>query len=94
MKFTISKDDKVFTFGANNFGCLGLGHNNVVKELEIIQELCDLQIIDISYVRYYVLALTKSGKCFSYNNSGQLENSTSPKLIVGLIHEKIISIML
>jgi alpha-tubulin suppressor-like RCC1 family protein len=87
----------VFAFGDNKYGCLGLGHNNTVKEPKIINELCDQQIIDISYGRYHVLALTKSGKCFSWghNSYGQLGNGTEmtdcnrPKLINDLINKNV-----
>jgi alpha-tubulin suppressor-like RCC1 family protein len=70
----VAKSDKVFAFGDNKYGCLGLGHNYAVKEPEIINELCDQQIIDISYGEFHVLSLTKSGKCFSwgFNDCGQL----------------------
>jgi alpha-tubulin suppressor-like RCC1 family protein len=96
----VTKNDKVFAFGDNNSGCLGLGHNNTVKEPEIVNELCDQQIIDISFGSKHVLALTKSGKCFSWghNFNGELGNGTQlnankPKLITALIHENITQIM-
>jgi RCC1 and BTB domain-containing protein len=95
----VMKNDKVFTFGSNEYGVLGLGHNNTVKEPEIVNELCDQQIIDISYGKYHVLALTKSGKCYSwgYNNYGQLGNGTQtddnkPKLINALLNEIVVQI--
>jgi RCC1 and BTB domain-containing protein len=95
----VTNDDKVFAFGDNYYGCLGLGHNNSVKEPEIVKELCDQQVIDISYGDYHVLALTKSGKCYSWgcNSSGHLGNGTridsnKPKLINTLNKIKIIKI--
>jgi RCC1 and BTB domain-containing protein len=95
----VSKDDKVFAFGDNKHGCLGLGHNNAVKEPEIVDELCDQQIIDISYGTYHVLALTKDGKCFSwgFNAYGQLGNGTehdsyAPRFINGLNNNTIAQI--
>jgi alpha-tubulin suppressor-like RCC1 family protein len=63
----VTKNDKVFAFGDKNNGCLRLGHNNAVKEPEIVNELCDQQFIDISYGLFQVLALTKSAKCFSFS---------------------------
>jgi hypothetical protein len=74
----VTKDNKVLAFGDNQFGCLGLGHNNAVKEPQIVNKLCDQKIIDISYSISHVLALTKSGKCFSWglNRSRQLGNGT------------------
>ncbi len=55
-----------------------MGHNYVVKETKITKELCDQQIIDNFYERYYVLALTKSVKCISwgFNDRRQLRNGT------------------
>jgi alpha-tubulin suppressor-like RCC1 family protein len=95
----VTKDDKIFAFGSNKYGCLGLGHNNAVKEPEIVSELCDRQIIGISYGSYHVLALTKSGDCCMWgsNTNGQLGNNTKinenkPKLIITLIREKIVRI--
>ncbi len=66
------------SFGDNKYGCLGLRHNNAVKEPQIVNQLRDQQIIDISYDDYHVLALTKSGQCYSWgqNNDGQLGNRT------------------
>jgi alpha-tubulin suppressor-like RCC1 family protein len=95
----VTKNDKVFAFGKNDFGCLGLGHYNVVQEPKVVNELCDKQIIDISYGSYHVLALTKTGKCYSWgkNGAGQLGNGTKihdykPKLINNLLHENVIQI--
>jgi alpha-tubulin suppressor-like RCC1 family protein len=96
----VTKNDKVFAFGDNNYGCLGLGHNNAVKEPQIVNQLCDQQIIDISYGCGHVLALTKSGKCFSWgrNSYGQLGNGTqidenTPKIITALHYENVVQIV-
>ena len=40
----ITSEDKVFGFGFNNNGVLGLGHNNVVKEVTEIPELREQNI--------------------------------------------------
>ena len=78
---------------------LGLGHNNRVNEPNIVNELCGQQIVDISYGYHYVIALTKTGKCFSWgcNNYGNLGNGTQtdnykPLIINALINEFIIQI--
>ena len=39
-------DDKVFALGENKYGVLGLGHENEVKEVEIIPELCDKRLLN------------------------------------------------
>jgi alpha-tubulin suppressor-like RCC1 family protein len=74
----VTKNDKVYAFGENQFGCLGLGHKKSIKAPQIINKLCDQQIIDISYGISHVLALTESGECFSWglNRSRQLGNAT------------------
>jgi RCC1 and BTB domain-containing protein len=96
----VTKNDEVLSFGDNKYGCLGLEHNVAVKEPQIIKELCDQQIIDISHGKYHVLALTKNGKCFSWgcNNAGQLGNGTKnddnkPKLINALLNERVVEIV-
>jgi RCC1 and BTB domain-containing protein len=96
----VTKNDKVFAFGDNTYGCLGLGHYKAVKEIEIVNELCDQKIIDFSYGYNHVLALTKSAKCFSwgYNRFGQLGNGTQineykPKLINALLDKNVVQIV-
>jgi alpha-tubulin suppressor-like RCC1 family protein len=87
----VTKNDKVFIYGKNKFGVLGLGHNNAVNEPNIVKELYDQQIIDISYGDYHVSAITESGKSFSWgcNNAGQLGiDENKPKLINALLNEK------
>jgi hypothetical protein len=32
----------------NSWGTLGFGHNQVVNEIQIIEQLCDQQIIDFA----------------------------------------------
>jgi RCC1 and BTB domain-containing protein len=91
----VTKNDKVFAFGDNNDGCLGLGHNNAVREPQIVNELCDQQIIDISYGLHYVFALTKSGTCFSWGELGFGTQTCEkrPKLIKGLLNENVVQII-
>ncbi len=95
----VTNDNKIFSFGSNKYGCLGLGHNNPVQKPEIVEELIGLKIVDITYGLFHVLAITKCGKCFSwgYNFFGQLGigtqiNNNRPKLIKDLSHEKIVKI--
>ncbi len=39
--FIVTKDDKTYAFGKNSWGKLGFGHNRVVNEIQIVEELCD-----------------------------------------------------
>lgn len=75
----ITKEDKVYAFGLNSFGCLGLGHNISVKEPNIVGELCDKQIVNLVSGLQHVLAITKTGSCYSWggNEFGQLGNRTT-----------------
>jgi alpha-tubulin suppressor-like RCC1 family protein len=93
----ITKCDKVFAYGSNTNGCLGLGHNNAVIKPQVVNELRDKQIIDISYGYNDVLVLTQSGQCYScgYNGYGQLGNGTNSQCnrfwrIIGLNDKHVI----
>ncbi len=95
----VSKDDKVFAFGNNKYGLLGLGHNNAIPEPLEINELSGKQIANIFYGYNFVIALSKSGQSYSWgdNTYGQLGNGTQtadniPKIINGLSGEYIVDI--
>lgn len=57
----ITNNDKVFAFGGNHYGWLGLGHNNAVEEPEEVMELSDKQVVDICNGLNFMIALTKTG---------------------------------
>jgi alpha-tubulin suppressor-like RCC1 family protein len=44
----VTKNDKCYGFGQNDWGVLGLGHNRQVREPKIIDELCYKQMIRFS----------------------------------------------
>ncbi len=62
----VTKDDKTYAFGINDYGLLGFGHNRVVNEIQIVEELCDQQIIDFANGFCHCIARNSSGK-ESYN---------------------------
>jgi alpha-tubulin suppressor-like RCC1 family protein len=72
----VTKDDKCYGFGENEFGVLGLGHERQVKEPKIIEELCYKQINSFANGWYHVMALTSDGKVYSWgqNHWGVLGN--------------------
>jgi alpha-tubulin suppressor-like RCC1 family protein/tRNA A-37 threonylcarbamoyl transferase component Bud32 len=74
----VTKDDKTYAFGINDYGLLGFGHNRVVNEIQIVEELCDQQIIDFSNGLYHCIARNISGKvyCWGYNKRGVLGNDS------------------
>jgi alpha-tubulin suppressor-like RCC1 family protein len=94
----VTKDDKCYGFGQNEFGVLGLGHDIQVKELKIIEELCCKQIISFANGYSHVMALTSDGKVYSWgrNDGGFLGNGNKdyelnkPKINEYLINEVII----
>ena len=67
----VTIDDKVFGMGKNNDGVCGLGHQNKIKTIELIPELCDKKIKQFFNGYDFVLGLTN---VFSWgkNNHGQL----------------------
>jgi alpha-tubulin suppressor-like RCC1 family protein len=58
----VTKDDKTYAFGRNDSGQLGFGHNRVVNEIQIVEELCDQQIIDFANSECHCIARNSSGK--------------------------------
>jgi alpha-tubulin suppressor-like RCC1 family protein len=53
---------------------LGFGNDRVVNEIQIVEELCDQQIIDFANGQFHCIARNSSGKvyCWGWNNSGLL----------------------
>jgi RCC1 and BTB domain-containing protein len=70
----VTKDDKTFAFGKNSDNQLGFGHNKVVNEIQIVEELCDQQIIDFANGFDHCIARNSSGKvyCWGFNDWGFL----------------------
>jgi E3 ubiquitin-protein ligase HERC4 len=69
----VTKDDKTYAFGKNSYNQLGFGHNEIVNEIQIVEELCDQQIIDFANGDYCI-ARNSSGKvyCWGLNRWGCL----------------------
>jgi len=55
----------LYAFEKNKSGVLGLGHENEVKVIVIIEELCHKRVIDFKTSRIYVFARTFDGKVYS-----------------------------
>ena len=70
----VTLNDKVFGFGSNDWGVCGIGHQIVVKEPQIIEELCDKSVIQFYNGFSFALALTSDNKLFGWgsNECGQL----------------------
>jgi alpha-tubulin suppressor-like RCC1 family protein len=70
----VTKDDITYAFGNNDFGLLGFGHDEVVNEIQIVEELCDQQIIDFANGWRHYIVRNSSGKvyCWESNYCGLL----------------------
>ena len=70
----VTLNDKVFGFGSNAFGVCGFGHQMVVNEPKIIEELCDKSVIEFYNGLGFVFALTSDNKLYGWGNNelGQL----------------------
>ena len=70
----VTINDKVFGFGSNKWGVCGFGHQMVVKEPKIIEELCDKSVIQFYNGYTFALALTSDNKLYGWgdNEFGQL----------------------
>jgi tRNA A-37 threonylcarbamoyl transferase component Bud32 len=70
----VTKDDKTYAFGENSNNQLGFGHDKVVNEIQIVEELCDQQIIDFANGEFHYIARNSSGKvyCWGLNEWGLL----------------------
>jgi RCC1 and BTB domain-containing protein len=96
----VTKDDKTFAFGINSHNQLGFGHNFVVNEIQIVEELCDQQIIDFANSSYHCIARNSSGKvyCWGWNIMGYLgigskdDSYHKPKLNQYLNNEFVVDI--
>ncbi len=62
--FIVTNDDMVYAFGKNKSRVLGLGHENEVKDIAIIEELCHKRVIDFKTSRIYVYEIMIKTKIF------------------------------
>ena len=60
----VTLNDKVFGFGSNAFGVCGFGHQMVVNEPKIIEELCDKSVIQFYNGYNFAFALTSDNKLY------------------------------
>jgi len=73
----LKEDGKLFSWGEDKQGCLGLGTDCITshspKQINLGTEGVD-PVLDIQYGKHHVLALTQNGKVYSWgdNQSGQL----------------------
>ena len=70
----VTLNDKVFGFGSNQWGVCGFGHQMVVNEPKIIEELCNKSVIQFYNGMRSAFALTSDNKLYGWgdNEWGQL----------------------
>ncbi|CAG2161697.1 unnamed protein product [Oppiella nova] len=91
-----TKEDKVYGFGNNRYGLLGVGVNGKVSDPMVNHTLTGKRLTDLSYGYSFCMALTREGQVFGWgeNTYGQLGcgstlDSNTPKLIHGLSDKKV-----
>ena len=65
----ITNDDQIYGLGYNCEGVLGFGHENEVKELTIVSELCNKGIVDFKNSISHTIAQTCDGKLYSWGSN-------------------------
>ena len=94
----VTIDDLVFGFGSNDCGVCGLGHEMVVNEPQVVDELCHKGVKQFYNGYQFALALTNDNNIYGWGNNehGQLGKGYTnlnkifkPNLINGLNEEII-----
>ncbi|CAG2113663.1 unnamed protein product [Medioppia subpectinata] len=70
----VTTDDRVFGFGSNCFGRLGLGVSDAIERPQLNATLTGKKIMKICYGLGHCLGLTSGGQCYGWgqNSCGQL----------------------
>ena len=94
----VTTEDEVCALGNNNHGILGLGHQNEVKEVNIIPEICYESVNNFYNSDDFVLCLTSYNRLYSWgqNDHGQLgigklsNNEISKPTLIEYFNDKTI----
>ena len=93
----ITKEKKLYTFGDNRFGQLGLGDANNRSIPTLVTVLEDQKVIAVSCGGVHTAIITKNHQLYTFgsNLAGQLglgdlgeEQKTSPTLVTALKNQK------
>ena len=77
----VTNSGRLFTFGSNEWGQLGLGHNNNVIKPSCVKVLKPDQVTKVACGRHHTLVVMRSGVCWSFgsNSDGQLGVGRGPE---------------
>ena len=93
----VTQSGRLFTFGCNEWGQLGLGHNNNVIKPSCVKVLKPDQVVAVSCGRYHTVVAMRSGQVWAMgcNSEGQLgvgrgaEWLSAPQKVPGLPHHVV-----
>ena len=77
----VTQTGRLFTFGSNEWGQLGLGHNNNVIKPSCVKMLKPDHVAAVACGRHHTIIVMQSGVCFSVgsNSEGQLGVGKNPE---------------
>ncbi|XP_021936886.1 X-linked retinitis pigmentosa GTPase regulator-like isoform X2 [Zootermopsis nevadensis] len=92
----ICQKGRVFVFGNNDYGQLGLGHKNVTVKPSCVKSLKPEKATHVACGRAHTLLSTDSGKIFSWGNNsdgqlgvGDVADRSAPTRVLGIRDEII-----
>lgn len=93
----MTESGRLFTFGSNEFGQLGLGHNTNVLKPSCVKSLKPDKVVRVACGKAHTVVAMESGKMFGFgsNTEGQLgigrhpESVNKPVEIVGGLGEPV-----
>lgn len=77
----VTESGRLFTFGSNEWGQLGLGHNNNVQKPSCVKALKPDHVAHVACGKAHTVVAMKSGRlhAFGSNNEGQLGVGRTPE---------------
>jgi alpha-tubulin suppressor-like RCC1 family protein len=91
----VTQNDSVYAIGDNSCGQLGLGHNKQVKNLTIVDELCNKQIVDFVNGSTYCMARDNCGNVYFFGSKvfsfGSSDYFNKPEMMKGLNEKPVIA---
>lgn len=96
----VTKEDKVYGFGSNKSGCLGLGSNKPQLDVPRLNPtLSGKRLVNIFCGLDHCIGLTVDGKCYGwgFNEYGRLgigntESINTPQLIQTLVSKFVVNV--